>query len=79
MLWAVEGLVGQGGKLLHGEVLSHCSPLEHLVDYGAVQHLLRTAVETLQTEGTENVDMELGEGVKQDFVQDLVKNGKVLF
>ena len=49
------------------------------MDYGAVQHLLRTAVETLQTEGTENVDMELGEGVKQDFVQDLVKNGKVLF
>jgi hypothetical protein len=25
------------------------------VDYGAVQHLLRTAVKTLQTEETENV------------------------
>ena len=56
MLWAVEGFVCQGGQLLHGEVFSHGSLLEHLVDYGAVQHLLRTAVKTLQTEETENTD-----------------------
>ena len=55
VLWAVEGLVCQGGQLVHGEVFGHGSLLEHLVDYGAVQHLLRTAVKTLQTEETENV------------------------